>query len=69
MRHLKDNNETYINHFKFASKIGTTLIFRGVVFILHAFVPFYNVPRKWNLENIMKKTRDWDEYTKKRLEK
>ena len=68
MKHLNENNETYFSHFKFALKVGITLIFRGIIFILHAFLPIYNIPKKWNLEDTMKKVCDWDEYTKKRLD-
>jgi hypothetical protein len=69
MKHLKENNETYINHFLFAGKIGTTLAFRGTLFILHALIPICNIPKKWNLENILEKTYKWNLYANKRKRK
>jgi len=38
-KHLKVANETYIQHFKAALKIGFTMIFGGMQAILHAIVP------------------------------
>tara|TARA_R110000824_G_scaffold58470_1_gene158057 strand:- start:869 stop:1099 length:231 start_codon:yes stop_codon:yes gene_type:complete len=59
----------YKDHFLFTTKIALTLLFRGLVFLLHAFVPVYVVPQKWNLDNIHKKVWDWhwysEEYRKK----
>ena len=51
MKHLKDNNETYLSHFLFASKVGINLIFRGILFLIHAILPICDIPKKWNLSN------------------
>ena len=37
--HLNDENETYIQHFKTAVKIGLTMILGGFQAILHAIIP------------------------------
>ena len=37
--HLNDANETYIQHFKIAIKIGFTMILGGFQAILHAIIP------------------------------
>ena len=37
--HLNDTNETYIQHFKAAIKIGFTMIIGGFQAILHAIIP------------------------------
>lgn len=39
MNHLKDQNETYWEHFGKASLFGLTLFGLGVVCIIHAFIP------------------------------
>ena len=69
MKHLKENNETYINHFKFAGKIGATLIFRGLVFTLNAICPISNIPKKWNLEDTLTKIYKWNRYANRRNKK
>jgi len=66
MEHLKKNNENYISHFLFASKIGLTLIFRGWLFIFHAFLPIGNIPKQWNIEDTLQKLQEWYVYTLKR---
>ena len=67
MNHLKENNETYFNHLRFAGRIGLSLIFRGVVFLLHGLLPVLNVPRIFNLEATIEKLSEWEEYTEKRV--
>ena len=69
MRHLVKNNETYLSHLLFASKIGLTLIFRGAIFLLHAVFPICSVPRMWNLENTSTKLYKWNEYAIRRKNK
>jgi len=66
MRHLKDNNETYLGHLKFAGNIGLTLIIRGVVFVLHGLFPLSSIPKGLNIEDTGKKLLDWNAYTKAR---
>jgi hypothetical protein len=39
MKHLDDVNETYWQHFKFASMTGLVLIIAGVLVIVHAIYP------------------------------
>jgi len=69
MKHLDQNNETYINHLIFSSKIGLTLIFRGLIFLFHAIFPICEIPKKWNLENTSIKLYKWNEYANKRKNK
>jgi len=69
MKHLKDNNETYLNHLFFAAKVGSTLILRGVIFLLHAILPFGNIPARWNLAATALQLREWNEYTRQRMQK
>ena len=37
--HLDLTNETYIQHFKFATCIGTSMIYGGIQAIIHAILP------------------------------
>jgi len=69
VKHLKENKETYLSHLFFAGKVGLTLIFRGVLFLLHALLPFRDIPKRWNLESTSIKLYRWNEYTIKRKNK
>ena len=44
MKHLKENNETYLSHLKFAGEMGMQLIVRGVALIIHGVFPFIAQP-------------------------
>ena len=66
MGHLKKNNETYLSHLLFAGKVGLTLIFRGIVFLLHAIMPICEIPKFLNLESTGDKLHEWWEPTIKR---
>ena len=68
MKHLKNNNETYFSHLLFASKVGLNLIIRGIIFVIHAFVPVCEIPKKYNLEATLEKIKKWNEYTLHRIE-
>ena len=37
--HLDLTNETYIQHFKFATRFGITMIYGGVQALIHAIYP------------------------------
>ena len=69
MGHLEKNNETYLNHLKFAANIGLTLFFRGGIFILHGLFPVCNVPKGLNLENTCDKLNGWNDHAGKRTAK
>jgi len=68
-KHLKKNNETYLSHLLFAGKIGLTLIFRGIIFLLHGVLPICKIPEQWNLNNTTIKLQEWNFYTIRRLDK
>jgi len=38
-KHLDLTNETYIQHFKFATCIGLTMLYGGIQAIIHAIYP------------------------------
>ena len=37
--HLDLTNETYIQHFKFATSVGLTMVYGGIQAIIHAIYP------------------------------
>ena len=38
-KHLELTNETYIQHFKFATCVGISMVYGGIQAILHAIYP------------------------------
>ena len=69
MNHLEQNNETYLSHLKFAGTVGLTLIFRGVIFVLHGLFPVYDVPKELNLEGTRDKLNGWNDHAEQRISK
>jgi len=69
MQHLKENNETYLGHMMFAGKIGFSLLFRGIVFLLHAVFPICSIPKNLNLAATSDKLDAWDAYTRERKDR
>ena len=68
MKHLRENNETYLSHLSFAGRVGLSLIFRGMIFLVHGLLPIIMIPKIFNLEATIKKLSDWEEYTRKRTQ-
>jgi len=66
MKHLQQNNETYLSHLLFAGNIGINLIIRGIVFLIHGLLPVCEIPEKYNLEATAKKINKWNDYTLRR---
>ena len=62
MKHLRENNETYFSHLKFACTIGITLITRGIVFVCHGLVPYCKVPRGLNIDDTRNKLKNWSDH-------
>jgi len=66
MRHLKENNETYLSHLVFAGTIGIQLALRGVILFLHGIFPVCEVPKAVDLNNTCKLITKWNQYAKNR---
>ena len=66
MKHLKENNETYLSHMTFAGTIGIQLVLRGVILILHGIFPVCEVPKTVDLNNTCKLINKWNKYAKNR---
>ena len=69
MKHLKENNETYFSHLKFAGTMGIQLFIRGIIFILHGIFPVCDVPHKLSLEKMYELVTKWHKYAQKRMQK
>ena len=69
MKHLKENNETYFSHLKFAGQMGTHLLLRGVIFILHGLFPVCEVPKSVDLNNTCELLNKWNDYAHRRKNK
>ena len=69
MKHLRENNESYLSHLRFAGGIGLSLMLRGIIFLMHGLIPFIEIPKSLNIESTQKKLIMWHEHTQKRLKK
>ena len=66
MKHLKENNETYFSHLKFAGAIGIQLALRGIILILHGLFPVCEVPKSVDLNNTCELLSKWNNYARRR---
>tara|TARA_B100000287_G_scaffold91323_1_gene83601 strand:+ start:611 stop:838 length:228 start_codon:yes stop_codon:yes gene_type:complete len=51
-KHLKERNVSYLSHLGFALEVGLVLSVASLVFVLHALLPFFSIPQKYNLESL-----------------
>jgi len=65
--HLRENNEAYFSHLAFAGRAGLFLMLTGMIFLFHGLLPFVSIPKKFNLEAIIKKLSRWNDYTEERI--
>ena len=64
MKHLKDNNQSYLSHLKFAASIGFGLTYRALIFLVHGLVPCISIPENLNLN----KTSQWLDLSSREIE-
>ena len=68
MKHLKENNETYFSHLRFASSMALGFLYRSAFFITHGVFPCIDIPKDFNIDA----TSEWidkaKKYTKDRVE-
>jgi len=69
MKHLRENNETYLSHLIFAHKVALHLCLGGVCLIVHGIFPCWNIPESFNLESTCNKMKGWNEYAARRRER
>ena len=66
MKHLKENNETYLSHLLFAATISVHLFTRSFLFLFHAFFPFIEIPKTLNLSATCKLINKWEKRSQER---
>ena len=47
--HLKDVDESYLSHLKFACTLGLDFSYRAVYFLIHGVIPAVQIPKDLNL--------------------
>jgi|TARA_E500000318_G_scaffold67980_2_gene62748 hypothetical protein len=65
IKHLKENNETYLSHLKFAGSLGLGFLYRAIFFLIHGFLPMVEIPKHLNLNA----THRWLDKAKQHSEK
>jgi hypothetical protein len=66
MKHLRENNESYLSHLVFAVGVGLSLIVRAVFFLAHGVFPFIQIPTSLNLMATRDKIEEWCRYADRR---
>ena len=69
MKHLEENNETYLSHLMFGGKISVHLFMRSFLFLFHAFFPFIEIPKTLNLNATCKLINKWEKHSQERKKK
>jgi len=69
MKHLEENNETYISHLIFAYKIAIHLYLCSMFLMIHAVFPFWNQPESFSLDATCKKIKEWNKYAEDRKQR
>lgn len=62
MKHLEENNETYLSHLKFAWTAGFYMFGCACFFLVHGLIPLIPIPKLFNLSCMSQKVRKWDAY-------
>ena len=47
--HLKDVEESYLSHLKFAGRLGLEFSYRAAYFLIHGVIPAIQIPKHLNL--------------------
>ena len=63
LKHLKENNETYLNHLKFAWVAAFHMLISCCFFLVHGLIPAIPIPKLFNLEAMYRKLKKWDAYS------
>ena len=69
MKHLKENNETYLSHLVFASKVAIHLGLSSTFLIIHGIFPVWDPPKSFNLDSMCRKIQAWNDYATQRKQK
>ena len=69
MKHLRENNETYLSHLIFANKVAAHLCCTGICLIVHSIIPCWDPPESFNLDSMCRKIQAWNDYAIQRKQK
>lgn len=61
-RHIREMDETYVNHLSYACRLGAVLVVSGACFIVHGVLPFIPPPEAFNLDNTYVRVKEIWEY-------
>tara|TARA_Y100000114_G_C11706810_1_gene301380 strand:+ start:333 stop:554 length:222 start_codon:yes stop_codon:yes gene_type:complete len=64
VKHLKENNQTYVSHIKFAWRIALHMLVSSCFLLIHGLLPFVPIPKLFSLEGMTHKMKKWDNYVK-----
>tara|TARA_R100001591_G_scaffold109787_1_gene120277 strand:- start:491 stop:700 length:210 start_codon:yes stop_codon:yes gene_type:complete len=66
VKYLKENNQPYLKHLKFAWTAAFYMLFSICFLLVHGVIPFIPIPKLFSIENIARKIKKWDAYLKLR---
>ena len=58
-KHPHSRGKTYWQHFKFAVKVGMTMLASSLFFFIHAIFPFISIPKKLNFDATIRRLVNW----------
>ncbi len=64
-KHLKNIDESYFEHLKFALNLSFGFLLRSILFLIHGIVPVLQIPNKFNLLS----TNKWIGFAKNKRDK
>ena len=62
MKHLEENNETYLSHLKFAWTAAFHMLVSSSCLLVHGLLPFIPTPRLFSISTMARKSRRWSVY-------
>jgi hypothetical protein len=60
IKHLKENNETYFGHLKFAWNAAFHMLVSSCCLLVHGLLPFIPTPRLFTINAMDRKTKVWN---------
>lgn len=63
IKHLKENNETYLGHLKFAWTAAFHMLVSSFCLLVHGIFPFISTPQLFNIATMAKKLKRWEIYS------
>ena len=63
IKHLKENNETYFGHLKFAWTAAFHMLVSSCCLLVHGLLPLIPTPRLFNIATMARKLKKWEIYS------